>query len=53
MGSERPTPRGGGVDDIDNVSGVVAKEPIEEIEDALLLLEPEDIGYGGLAVLVL
>ena len=44
-GSDRPTPRGsGGPDDIDDVSGVVAKESIEEIEDALLLLWFEDIG---------
>lgn len=39
--------------DIDSVSGVVAKETIEEVEDALLLRWLEDIGYGNLAVLVL
>jgi len=50
MGSDRPIPRGSGELDppaIDDVSGVVAKEPMEEIEDALLLWWFEDIGPLG------
>ena len=45
-GSDRPTPRGSGEADgviIDDASGVVAKELIEEMEVVLLLWGLEDI----------
>ena len=53
IGSDRPTPRGScgcadEVDDIPERSGVVAKERIEETEEALLLWCCEDIGFLGL-----
>ena len=47
LGSDNPTPRGpGGVigSPIDDTSGVVAKELIDEMEDVLLLWGSEDIG---------
>ena len=50
MGSDRPTPRGSDEVDaptIDGVLGVVAKELIDETEDALLLGVFEDIGPLG------
>jgi len=50
MGSDSPTPRGSGgmgTPAIDAVSGVVAKELIDETEDALLLW---DIGCRGVPV---
>ena len=46
VGSDRPTPRCSDEldgDNIDGVSGVVAKESIEEIEDTLLMWGLEDI----------
>lgn len=51
VGSDSPTPRGSGgmgAPDIDGVSGVVAKELIDETEDALLLwdIEPQGIPAG-------
>ena len=50
-GSDRPTPRGSGVaasvSPMDEVSGVVAKEVIDENEDVLLLWGLEDIGPLG------
>ena len=50
VGSDRPTPRGSDEADepiIDNVSGVVTKESVDEIEDVLLLWGLEDIGPLG------
>ena len=47
-GSDRPIPRGSGLDvDMSDASGVVAKEPREEIEEALLLREVEGIASPG------
>jgi hypothetical protein len=49
MGSDRPTPRGSGEVGspfIDDTSGVVAREAIDEIEDLLLLG-----GLGGIGPL--
>lgn len=46
-GSDKPTPRGGVLGSspiIDNTSGVVAKEPIDEVEEVLLLGGLGDIG---------
>ena len=52
MGSDRPIPRGsGGVDDevvMSPVDGVVAKEAVDETEDALLLWGLGSIGPLGI-----
>ena len=52
MGSDRPIPRGSdGVDDevaMSPVDGVVAKEAVDETEDALLLCDLGGIGPVGI-----
>ena len=53
VGSDRPTPRGSGVPEevevspIDDMSGVVVNELMDETEDLLLLWDFEGIGSLG------